>query len=283
VPVVSAARMPEVTRARKRVLRGTGNTFLHAVSPSHSAVMTTTIAVTNQKGGVGKTTTTLSLAAYSAVAGRRTLVIDNDPQANASSVLAPNYTGPSIYRGGQPLQTGTTDLWCAPAGHDLSFRSDLSTASHQHAYWQLRELLRERQDEYDVIFIDCPPSLATLPMNALLAADGVIIPLQCEYFAMEGLGQILATLETCRADFDHAPTLLGVLMTMYDDGESFHRQVVAEVKRHLGERVFHAIVPRDIALTSAPSHNQTIIDHDPLSAGSLAYLSAAKELFHAIG
>lgn len=245
--------------------------------------MAAVIAITNQKGGVGKTTSTLSLAAYAAIAGKRTLVIDNDPQANASSVLASHYSGPSIYQGGQPVATALEGLSCSPAGHDLGFRADLNASSSAHAYWHMHEILQGWHADFDLILIDCPPSLATLPMNALLAADGVLIPLQCEYFAMEGLGQILSTMETCREDYGRSPKLIGILMTMYDAAEQFHRQVVTEVRHHLQNQVFNSVIPRDIALTSAPSHNQIIVDHDPLSPGSLAYLAATKELFHAIG
>ena len=145
-----------------------------------------------------------------------------------------------------------------------------------------RLLLKAEASTFDLILVDCPPSLSTLPINALLAAHDVLIPLQCEYYAMEGLGQILAKLEECHDRFGRAPNNIHILPTMYDGNVEFHGQVIDEVRKHLGDQIFKTVIPRDIALTAAPSHNQTIIQFDPLSAGSLAYLAATKELFNGI-
>ncbi len=235
------------------------------------------IAIANQKGGVGKTTSAVNMAAYTAIAGLRVLVVDNDPQGNASSALASDYDGPSIYGGGKPLATTTEGLDIIAAGQDLGAQQE-QLVRRADGDSVLTVKLRHLDSQYDVVFIDCPPSLATLPRNALVAARHVVIPIQCEYYAMEGLGQILSEIDELilrgRSTGHHSHLLL----TMFDEQIPFCCQVAEEIERHCQNTVLSSRIPRDIALAAAPSHNRSIIDHDPLSPGALAYLSATKEL-----
>lgn len=235
------------------------------------------IAVANQKGGVGKTTSAVNLAAFCGLAGRRVLVIDSDPQGNASSVLAPSAEGPSIYGGGEPIETACEGVSIVPYSVDL-IEHEQRLSEQDGGRLELRNRLRDLRASFDTVFIDCPPSLATLPLNALLAADLLLIPIQCEYYAMEGLGQILSALEAlAHLGYQELPRPL-VLLTMFDSGVPLAGQVVTEVRGHLGEQVLKHLIPRDPALAAAPSHSQTILDYAPVSDGGLAYLGATKEV-----
>ncbi len=239
------------------------------------------IAVSNQKGGVGKTTSVINLAAFSALAGRKTLVIDCDPQANASSVLAPNVQGASVFSGQAPLKTDSENLWVIPASPAL-IDEERRLAKQDGGRFTLRSLIKPLRDQFDLIYIDCPPNLSWLPTNALLAADYLLLPLQCEYFAMEGLGQLLAYVEDVRQDAGATIELLGILLTMYDERHPIARQVAADMRAHFGAKVMARPIPRDIALAAAPSHAQTILTYDPLCAGAIAYAAAAKEILHGL-
>ncbi len=239
--------------------------------------MASVIAIANQKGGVGKTTSVVNLAAFCALAGRRTLVVDNDPQGNASSVLAPDYDGPSVYGGGRPQPTSLEHLDILPAGNDLGAQQN-SLVMREDGDSALAVKLIPLRDEYDCCFIDCPPSLATLPVNALVAADRVLVPIQCEYYAMEGLGQILAHIEELLERGSSELNRIDILLTMFDAELPFANQVANEVAQHFPDQLLRTRIPRDIALAAAPSHSRTILEHDPLSPGAIAYLAAAKEL-----
>jgi chromosome partitioning protein len=238
----------------------------------------TTIAVANQKGGVGKTTTVVNVAAFAALAGKRTLVVDCDPQGNASSVLAPPGEHDSIYSGQGPLPVAGFDgLSVIPAGDDL-ITSERRLVTTEGGRFVLKRRLADLQADFDLIVVDCPPSLTLLSVNALNAADRVLIPIQCEYFAMEGLSQLVAALDEIREDSNPNVAIGGIVLTMCDARLEFARQVAAEIRRHFGSAVFETVIPRDIALAAAPSHGRTIIDYDPLSPGGVAYLALTKEV-----
>lgn len=240
------------------------------------------VTVSNQKGGVGKTTTVVNFAAFAALAGKRTLVIDNDPQGNASSVLAPGAEGGSIYQGRSPLPTRQDKLWIIPASTAL-IDEERQLARQERGRFVLRDRLEPLKQDFDLVVIDCPPNLSFLPVNALLASDSLLLPLQAEYYALEGLTQLLAFLDELQSEWGSRIKLLGILLTMATPGQVLAEQVAGEVRKHFGDKVVKTVIPRDVALAAAPSHGQSILDHDPLSPGGLAYAAASKELLDAIG
>jgi len=244
-------------------------------------------ALANQKGGVGKTTTAVNVGAYLAEWGQRVLLVDVDPQANATSSLGvdkrtvPLSTYDLVMRDVpldrvvQPTNRPRLDL--LPAAPALA-GATVELVSVPKREYRLRQALVGLDQEYDYVLIDCPPSLGILTVNALVATEGVIIPVQCEYLALEGLSQLARVMELVRRALNPKLHLRGLVMTMYDSRTTLARQVVAEVQRHFPGRVFDTIIPRNVRLSEAPSHGQAIVSYAPNSAGALAYAALAREL-----
>jgi len=246
------------------------------------------VALANQKGGVGKTTTAINLAASISMLGKKVLVVDSDPQGNTSSGLGAGRQGKDYahlyhcYMGEAELKDAIQPvaelrkLSLLPTRIDLiGVEIELMSAAKRERY--LGNILNQVKEDYDYIFIDCPPSLGLLTINALTAADTVIIPMQCEYFALEGLSQLVRTIRLVKNSYNRALTIEGLLLTMYDGRNKLTHQVVAEVKKHFPNQVYETVIPRNIRLSESPSHGQAAIIYDKKSSGAVSYLQLARE------
>ena len=248
--------------------------------------MKKTIAVFNQKGGVGKTTTTINLAAALSMEGYQVLIIDSDPQGNATSGLGidKNELEKSIYDGlvdgvdlkGIILETEIDKLHLLPSNADLA-GAEIELANRPNREFRLSEMVEGIKDYYDYIFIDCPPSLGLLTVNALTLANTVLIPIQCEFYALEGVSQLISTIGLVRQNLNEKIAIEGVLLTMFDQRINLANQVVDEVVTYFKSKVYETMIPRNVRLAEAPSFGRTIFDYAEKSKGSKAYRALADE------
>ena len=253
--------------------------------------MSRLLAVANQKGGVGKTTTTINLAAFLAKLGQRVLVVDMDPQSNLTSGLGRKgkageagtvydaLTRPDPTTDATPfsIATNVDGLTLLPADQNLT-GAEIELVPLPRREERLRLLLSTVRDHYDDVLIDCPPSLGLLTLNALVAADAVIIPLHCEYFALEGLADLIATMRRVRAALNPSLDIEGVLLTMCDERTNLGHQVANDVREFFKQKVFRTVIPRNVRLGEAPSHGMPVLLYDPKSRGAEAYLKLAREV-----
>lgn len=276
---------PKITKGMFHVEQMPKTSEKKDVQPA--SLMKRTICIANQKGGVAKTTTAINLSACLAVSGRRVLLVDTDPQGNATSGLGVDRDKleASVY----DLLLGEVEteqviikslmenLDLIPANISLA-GAEIEMVGMDNRECRLREALKTIKNNYDYIFIDCPPSLGLLTINALTAADRVLIPIQCEYYALEGVGQLLQTINLVQRRLNPKLELEGVLLTMFDARTNLAIQVVDEVKGYFGNKVFSTIIPRNVRLSEAPSHGKPVIDYDPRSKGAILYQELAQEV-----
>jgi chromosome partitioning protein len=259
-------------------------------APSTSKLPARVLAVSNQKGGVGKTTTAINLGTALAAIGKRVLIVDMDPQGNASTGLGvPRETRRvTIYDvvvdqrsvDDAAVQTTVPGLWIVPADADMSgVEIELSQADRRS--YRLRDALRAHDDgptAYDYVLIDCPPSLNLLTLNAMAAADAVLVPLQCEFFALEGLSQLMRTIDMVKQSLNPALEIQGLVLTMFDRRSALSGQVANDVRAHFGDKVYDSVIPRNVRVAEAPSFGKPALIYDLKCAGSQAYLRLAKEV-----
>ena len=260
--------------------------MFHVEHTEGNVNMAKVIAIFNQKGGVGKTTTTMNLTTALSMMGNKVLTVDIDPQGNTSSGfgIEKNELEKSVYDALIEdvslkeiiLTTSYKNLHILPSNLELA-GSEIELANMRQRELRLRTCLKEIDDYYDYIFIDCPPSLGLLTINALAASDSVLIPIQCEFYALEGVGQLMNTVALVKKGLNPKLEIEGVLMTMYDGRTNLSTQVVGEVRDYFKDKVYHTMIPRNVRLAEAPSYGQTIFEYAPNSKGSLAYSEFSRE------
>ncbi len=270
---------PYISRLRSAIVITSKRVIEHTMSQI--------IAVSNQKGGVGKTTTAVSVAAALADAGKTVLLIDFDPQGNATSGLgldktAVGVTSYEVVLGEKTIADGVREtaikgLFVLPTNQNLA-GAEVELVNLPARDTRLKDALGVAT--YDYVLIDCPPALGLLTLNALVAADSVLIPVQAEYYALEGLGQLLGTIQSVKASANHQLDILGVVLTMYDKRTSLSEQVAAELRQHFGDKLFKTVIPRNVRLAEAPSYGKTVFEHDKWSKGARAYKQLTKEILH---
>ena len=251
--------------------------------------MSKIISLANQKGGVGKTTTSINLSAALAQQGKKVLLVDEDPQSNASSGLGieirdlENTIYECLINGIDPhtavVETSVENLSLIPSHIDL-VGAEIEMLNIENRENLLKNILTQVRSEYDYILIDCSPSLGLITVNALTASDSVIIPVQCEFFALEGIAKLLNTIKIIKSQLNPSLQIEGFLLTMYDNRLRLSNQVYEEVKRHFGDLVFNSVISRNVRLSEAPSHGMSVLEYDPLSKGAQNYVSLAKELIN---
>lgn len=248
---------------------------------------TRTIAVVNQKGGVGKTTTTVNLATALAAVNKKVLIVDFDPQGNASTGLGIEQNNREITSyevvlsdtaiDGAIQKTAVPNLHIIPATIDLS-GAEIEMVSLMRREFRLKDALAKAPHQYDYILIDCPPSLGLLTLNALAASDAVLIPLQCEFYALEGLSHLVRTIELVKTNLNSELSIQGIVLTMYDKRNKFTEQIEKDVRGYFGEKVYKSVIPRNVRMSEAPSHGKPALIYDMHCAGSKAYIQLASEL-----
>ena len=257
--------------------------------PKGGKEMGKVIAVANQKGGVGKTTTSVNLTAALARLGKKTLLVDFDPQGNSTSGMGvskrSNPTAYDVVMGRMSAEDAVIRLpygWVLPSNTDLS-GAEVELANVERREYRLREALDAVRDDFDYIFIDCPPSLGILTLNAFTAADSLLVPLQCEYYAMEGVADLTTSVKIANRRLNKNLYIEGILLTMYDNRLNFSTQVAEELRRYFGARVYDTVIPRNVRLAEAPSHGRPITEYDAGSKGARAYLATAEEFLQRQG
>ena len=254
---------------------------------NYKTLMGKTISIANQKGGGGKTTTAINVAASLAAAEKHILLIDTDPQGNSTSgmgIARENLNGSlyNIYNGTKNIEeviqnTELNHLKIIPSNIDL-IGAELELIAKEGRETILKRAIEPVKSRFDFIFIDCPPSLSLLTLNALVAADSLLIPMQCEYYALEGISSLIKTLELVRGSFNSYLDIEGILLTMFDGRNTLANQVAAELKNHFGDKVYKTMIPRNVTLAEAPSHGKPVILYDIHSKGAQSYLELAKEM-----